>query len=207
MYSRPIDVSRYGLIYAGAQKNLGPSGVVLVIVRDDLLARLAEVREREAPPGIEGAEEAARALRAFRPHRPDREVRAAGVHVHLQVRPDEVEGALRAVAARVRVLRGVPAMLLEQVLVRRDVDEIDVSGAVASKVCVIRDAADAAAVRTDTPDVVRTVTVRIEVESPAVRRPLHSASLSGIVRQPPQVRAGGRSPGPTARPARRSTTS
>ena len=37
MFSRPIDVSKYGLIYAGAQKNLGPSGVVLVIVRDDLV--------------------------------------------------------------------------------------------------------------------------------------------------------------------------
>jgi phosphoserine aminotransferase len=37
MYSRPIDVSKYGLIYAGAQKNLGPSGVVLVIVRNDLV--------------------------------------------------------------------------------------------------------------------------------------------------------------------------
>ena len=37
MYSRPIDVSRYGLVYAGAQKNLGPSGVVLVIIRDDLV--------------------------------------------------------------------------------------------------------------------------------------------------------------------------
>lgn len=36
MFSRPIDVSKYGLIYAGAQKNLGPSGIVLVIVRDDL---------------------------------------------------------------------------------------------------------------------------------------------------------------------------
>ncbi len=36
MFSRPIDVSKYGLIYAGAQKNLGPSGLVLVIVRDDL---------------------------------------------------------------------------------------------------------------------------------------------------------------------------
>lgn len=35
--SRPIDVSRYGLIYAGAQKNMGPSGVTVVIVRDDLL--------------------------------------------------------------------------------------------------------------------------------------------------------------------------
>ena len=37
MYSRPVDVSRYGLVYAGAQKNLGPSGVLLVIVRDDLV--------------------------------------------------------------------------------------------------------------------------------------------------------------------------
>jgi phosphoserine aminotransferase len=36
---RPVDVSRYGLIYAGAQKNLGPAGVTLVIVRKDLLAR------------------------------------------------------------------------------------------------------------------------------------------------------------------------
>lgn len=37
--SRPLDVSRYGVIYAGAQKNLGPSGLVLVIVRKDLLGR------------------------------------------------------------------------------------------------------------------------------------------------------------------------
>ncbi len=39
MFSRPIDVAKHGLIYAGAQKNLGPSGVTVVIVRDDLLAR------------------------------------------------------------------------------------------------------------------------------------------------------------------------
>jgi phosphoserine aminotransferase len=37
MYSRPIDIRKYGIIYAGAQKNLGPSGVVLVIIRDDLV--------------------------------------------------------------------------------------------------------------------------------------------------------------------------
>jgi phosphoserine aminotransferase len=36
LFSRPIDVSRYGLIYAGAQKNLGPSGIVMVIIREDL---------------------------------------------------------------------------------------------------------------------------------------------------------------------------
>ena len=35
--SRPIDVSRYGLIYGGAQKNIGPAGLTFVIVRDDLL--------------------------------------------------------------------------------------------------------------------------------------------------------------------------
>ncbi len=35
--SRPVEVSRFGLIYAGAQKNFGPSGLVLVIVREDLL--------------------------------------------------------------------------------------------------------------------------------------------------------------------------
>jgi phosphoserine aminotransferase len=37
--SRPIDVSRYGVIYAGAQKNFGPAGLVVVIVRDDLVGR------------------------------------------------------------------------------------------------------------------------------------------------------------------------
>ena len=35
--SRPVDVSKYGLIYAGAQKNLGPSGVTIVIIKEDLL--------------------------------------------------------------------------------------------------------------------------------------------------------------------------
>lgn len=37
--SRPMDVSRYGLIYAGAQKNIGPAGLTIVIVRDDLLGQ------------------------------------------------------------------------------------------------------------------------------------------------------------------------
>jgi phosphoserine aminotransferase len=37
--SRPLDVSRYGLIYAGAQKNMGPSGLTVVIVRDDLIGQ------------------------------------------------------------------------------------------------------------------------------------------------------------------------
>jgi phosphoserine aminotransferase len=37
--SRPVDVSRYGLIYAGAQKNLGPAGLAIVIVRDDLIGQ------------------------------------------------------------------------------------------------------------------------------------------------------------------------
>jgi len=42
VFSRPIDIQKYGLIYAGAQKNLGPSGVTVVIVREDLLARSAD---------------------------------------------------------------------------------------------------------------------------------------------------------------------
>jgi phosphoserine aminotransferase len=37
--SEPVDVSRFGLIYAGAQKNIGPSGLVVMVIRDDLLAR------------------------------------------------------------------------------------------------------------------------------------------------------------------------
>lgn len=39
IFSRPIDVAKYALIYGGAQKNLGPSGVALVIIRDDLIER------------------------------------------------------------------------------------------------------------------------------------------------------------------------
>ncbi len=42
IFSRPIDVSRFGLIYAGAQKNIGPSGVTLVIIRKDLVESGAE---------------------------------------------------------------------------------------------------------------------------------------------------------------------
>jgi len=39
MFSRPLDVARHALIYAGAQKNMGPAGVTLVLIREDLLAR------------------------------------------------------------------------------------------------------------------------------------------------------------------------
>jgi len=45
MLSRPVDVSRFGLIYAGAQKNIGPSGLVVVIIRKDLLGKA----RRETP--------------------------------------------------------------------------------------------------------------------------------------------------------------
>jgi phosphoserine aminotransferase len=40
--SRPIDVSRYGVIYAGAQKNIGPAGLTLVIIREDLIGNAIE---------------------------------------------------------------------------------------------------------------------------------------------------------------------
>jgi len=39
--SRPVDVAKYGLIYGGAQKNIGPAGLTLVIVRDDLIGQAA----------------------------------------------------------------------------------------------------------------------------------------------------------------------
>jgi phosphoserine aminotransferase len=42
IFSKPVDVSKYGLIYAGAQKNLGPAGVTVVVIREDLLERSAE---------------------------------------------------------------------------------------------------------------------------------------------------------------------
>ena len=35
--SEPIDVTRYGVIFAGAQKNMGPAGLTVVIIRDDML--------------------------------------------------------------------------------------------------------------------------------------------------------------------------
>jgi phosphoserine aminotransferase len=40
--SRPLDVERFGLIYAGSQKNLGPAGVCMVIIRDDILERVPD---------------------------------------------------------------------------------------------------------------------------------------------------------------------
>ncbi|MEZ6067545.1 MAG: 3-phosphoserine/phosphohydroxythreonine transaminase [Planctomycetaceae bacterium] len=49
IFSRPIDVTKYGMIYAGAQKNLGPSGVTLVIVRDDLV----QAGPKDLPPMLQ----------------------------------------------------------------------------------------------------------------------------------------------------------
>src|SRR6185503_8652341 len=40
--SRPLDVSRFGLIYAGAQKNVGPAGLTIVVVREDLIGQAAQ---------------------------------------------------------------------------------------------------------------------------------------------------------------------
>ncbi len=39
IFSRPVDISKYGIIYGGAQKNLGPAGVTFVIIRDDILGK------------------------------------------------------------------------------------------------------------------------------------------------------------------------
>lgn len=55
LLSRPVDVSRYGLIYAGAQKNIGPAGLTIVIVREDLIGKVTP----ELPPIFNYAEQAA----------------------------------------------------------------------------------------------------------------------------------------------------
>jgi phosphoserine aminotransferase len=47
LLSRPLDVSRFGVIYAGAQKNIGPAGLAIVIVREDLIGRA-----RRETPGV-----------------------------------------------------------------------------------------------------------------------------------------------------------
>jgi phosphoserine aminotransferase len=52
--SRKIDVSQYGLIYAGTQKNMGPAGVTVVIVRDDLVGHATKI----TPPVFDYAEQA-----------------------------------------------------------------------------------------------------------------------------------------------------
>ncbi|MBA07752.1 MAG: 3-phosphoserine/phosphohydroxythreonine transaminase [Candidatus Marinimicrobia bacterium] len=49
--SMPIDISEFGLIYAGAQKNMGPAGVTLVIIREDLVGRA----ERQIPTMLDYA--------------------------------------------------------------------------------------------------------------------------------------------------------
>jgi phosphoserine aminotransferase len=47
LLSRPVDVSRFGIIYAGSQKNIGPAGLAIVIVREDLLGHA-----RRETPGV-----------------------------------------------------------------------------------------------------------------------------------------------------------
>lgn len=41
--SRPVDVSKYGLIFAGAQKNIGPAGITVIILRDDLIGNAMKI--------------------------------------------------------------------------------------------------------------------------------------------------------------------
>ena len=53
LLSRPIDVSRFGLIYAGAQKNIGPAGFAVVIVRKDLAGRSRQGTPRPLDYGIQ----------------------------------------------------------------------------------------------------------------------------------------------------------
>ncbi len=50
--SRPFDVDKFGLIYAGAQKNIGPAGVCMVIIRDDMLKRVPDMLPSNMPRSL-----------------------------------------------------------------------------------------------------------------------------------------------------------
>jgi phosphoserine aminotransferase len=49
IFSRPMDISKYGLIYAGAQKNLGPAGVTVIILKEDILGKV----DRQLPTMVD----------------------------------------------------------------------------------------------------------------------------------------------------------
>jgi phosphoserine aminotransferase len=53
--SRPLDVAKYGLVYGGAQKNIGPAGLTIVIVRDDLLGRSLPITPSAFDYGLQAA--------------------------------------------------------------------------------------------------------------------------------------------------------
>ena len=64
--SRPLDVTKFAVIIAGAQKNMGPAGVTVVIVRDDLLGAGLRHRSAAARPRAAGADRATRVRRGAR---------------------------------------------------------------------------------------------------------------------------------------------
>ena len=82
IFSGPIDVARFGLIYAGAQKNLGPSGVTLVIIREDLLARSTDAvpdhAELQGPRGQQLAVQHTKYVRDLHPRSDDEVAAFAG---------------------------------------------------------------------------------------------------------------------------------
>ena len=59
--SEPVDVSRFGVIYAGAQKNMAPAGVTVVIVREDLLDYCDPVPKKRISPPKNNPEASAKA--------------------------------------------------------------------------------------------------------------------------------------------------
>lgn len=56
-FSKPVDISRYGVVYGGAQKNIGPSGVTIVIVREDLLGKARPTTPTMLDYGVQAANE------------------------------------------------------------------------------------------------------------------------------------------------------
>lgn len=104
--SRPVDVARYGLIYGGAQKNIGPAGLTIVIVRDGLLGRALPI----TPSAFDYAAQAAAGSMLNTP--PTYAIYVAG----LVFRWIEAQGGLAAMEARNRA----KAALLYDLLDRSD---------------------------------------------------------------------------------------
>jgi phosphoserine aminotransferase len=90
--SRPIDVSKFGLLYGGAQKNIGPAGLTIVIVRDDLLGGALPI----TPSAFNYAEQAASDSMLNTP--PTYAIYIAGLVFHWI----KAQGGLSAIAARNR---------------------------------------------------------------------------------------------------------
>lgn len=114
--SRPVDVSRFGVIYAGAQKNIGPAGLTIVIVREDLLGRA----RRDCPSVFDYAKQIAGNSMVNTP--PTFSIYVAGLVFEWLAAQGGVSAIARANIAKAELLY---ATIDESGFYRNDVDKAD----------------------------------------------------------------------------------